>query len=128
MESTSGILFQPRHSGSLVPPEEIIFLSGILVALALLTVRYEEIGGNPIPTIIFDKNPSLFHVFLLALNVGFTAAVMTISLRSKNKSIASVCRKSAVVCCVFAAGVGSCAALSSNIHIDLSSVYSWFTW
>ncbi|KZV38265.1 hypothetical protein F511_36481 [Dorcoceras hygrometricum] len=116
---SGGILFRPSHSGSLFPPEEIIFVSGILVAFVLLAVRYEEIGGNPIPVVIFKNNPTLFHVFLVALNVGFTAAVMTISLRAKNKSIAAICRKSGVVCCVFSAGVVLCAALAATFDVDL---------
>lgn len=119
------LLIKQYHSGSHIPPEEIIFVSGIFVAFALLTVRYEEIGGNQIPVVIFKNHPTLFHGFLLAFNLGFTAAVMTMSLRSRNRPSAWICRNLAVVCCVFAAGVVSCATLASYFPTDFPSVYAW---
>lgn len=66
---------------SLAPLEEIIFWVSFVIAVGLLKLPYEEIGGNPVPTIIFKDKPSFFHTFLLCLNFAFTGTVMTIYLR-----------------------------------------------
>ncbi|KAH6830666.1 hypothetical protein C2S53_010097 [Perilla frutescens var. hirtella] len=91
--------------------EEFIFLLGIVTALALVRSRYDYIEGNPVPVVIFKNKPTHFHGFLIALNFGFTAAVLTMSLRSKSPTLAQFCRRSAVACVVLAAGLLSYSAL-----------------
>lgn len=91
--------------------EELIFLVGIAVALTLLSLRYEYINGNPVPILVFHNKPALFHGFLVALNFGFTASVMTMSLRAKSPTAARFCRRSAVACVAVAAGLLSYSAL-----------------
>ncbi|KAI3443958.1 hypothetical protein Pfo_000623 [Paulownia fortunei] len=97
----------------LAPVEELIFLVGIVTALMLLRLPYEDIKGNPVPVVIFKNKPTLFHAFLIAFNFGFTAAVMTMSLRAKIPTAARFCRRSAVACIAVAAGVLYCSALAS---------------
>lgn len=85
--------------------EDIIFLVGIAVAVALLSLPYQCFNGSPVPIFVFRNKPALFHLFLVALNFGFTASIMTMSLRAASPGAAQFCRGVSVVCVVAAAGL-----------------------
>ncbi|XP_057478292.1 uncharacterized protein LOC130765787 isoform X2 [Actinidia eriantha] len=89
----------------LVPLEELIFGISFMTVFGILQLPYEEIGGNPVPTVIFKDNPSFFHAFLLCLNFAFTGAVITISLREGYPKVARHGRRLAVACMAAAGGI-----------------------
>lgn len=93
----------------IVPPvEEFVFLISFTTVVGVVLRPLQEIDGNLVPVAIFKNNPAFFHAFLIALNFAFTGAVTTMSLREKNPTMASYCRRLAVVSVVVAAGVFCC--------------------
>ncbi|OVA12541.1 hypothetical protein BVC80_9011g56 [Macleaya cordata] len=85
--------------------EEPIFGLSFITAMVLVQLPYEDINGNPVPTIIFHDQPSVFHAFVLAVNFAFTGAVITLCLREEFPKIARNCRRIAVLFSAAAAGI-----------------------
>ncbi|KAI7980534.1 hypothetical protein LOK49_Contig138G00004 [Camellia lanceoleosa] len=90
-----------------VPPLEEMIFGVVYVTGCGFTqfVPYEEIEGNPVPTVIFKDKPSFYHAFLLTLTFAFTASVVTILLRHRYPKIATRCRVLAFASTAIALGI-----------------------
>ncbi|KAJ7943269.1 Na(+)-translocating NADH-quinone reductase subunit D (Na(+)-NQR subunit D) like [Quillaja saponaria] len=83
---------------------QILWVS-IATALALIQFPYQKINGNPVPTIIFNDKPTLFHAFILSLNFSFFGSFTTITLRDRHPRLARCCLLLAVVSMAIGAGI-----------------------
>ncbi|XAR65338.1 hypothetical protein NMG60_11009427 [Bertholletia excelsa] len=112
-------LSQTRRASifSAYPPEETIFGGAFLTAFSLLQLPYERINGNPVPTVIFKDKPSFFHAFLLALNVAFSSAVITMSLRDICPRLTRHSRRLSIVSMATAVGIVGWLVLASSFSL-----------
>lgn len=99
------------------PLEEIIFGMAFLTVFGFLQLPLEDVGGNPVPTILFKDKPSFFHAFLLSLTFAFTGAGITITLREKHPKIARLSRCLAIASTVSAAGILTWLVLPSCLEL-----------
>ncbi|KAH7841790.1 hypothetical protein Vadar_034408 [Vaccinium darrowii] len=105
------------------PLEELIFGTAFLTVFGILQLPLEDVGGNPVPTVLFKDKPSFFHAFLLSLNFAFTGAGITIFLREGYPKIARHSRRLAIAFIVTAAGILTCLVLLScfDKHVSIST-------
>ncbi|XAR65514.1 hypothetical protein NMG60_11009660 [Bertholletia excelsa] len=85
--------------------EELISAAAFLIVFAIQKLPYEQRNGRSVPGGIFKDKSSFFHAFLLALNFGFTGAVISISLRKKHPKASRYCRHLALASMIVAGGV-----------------------
>lgn len=57
----------------------------------ILLFPYEQVNGNPVPTVIFKGLPSTFHAFLLSTVMAFSGAFNALMLSANKPKIARFC-------------------------------------
>ncbi|KAI4357937.1 hypothetical protein L6164_001852 [Bauhinia variegata] len=67
------------------------------MVLSLIHFRYKMVDGSPVPTIIFQDNPSLFHGFKLSLNFSFFGSFTSLTLQHMYPKLSKCCQLLAVV-------------------------------
>jgi len=106
------------------PLEELIFGIAFAAVFGILQLPLEDVGGNPVPTVLFKDKPSFFQAFLICLTSAFTSAVITIFLRQGYPKIARHSRRLAIASTLTAAGilawliVPSCLELVAQIGLQ----------
>ncbi|KAK4422526.1 hypothetical protein Salat_1835100 [Sesamum alatum] len=103
----------------LPPVEEFVFMVSFVTVPALTTQGRD---GNLGPVQIFKNKTIFFRAYLIAINIAFTGAVMTMCLRNKYLKMASYSRRLAVVSVAISAGV-----LSSSLLLPSSTVQDRYT-
>lgn len=57
----------------------------------ILLFPFEQVNGNPVPTIIFKGHPSTFHAFLISVVMAFSGAFNALMLATNKPKIAKFC-------------------------------------
>ncbi|EXB44930.1 hypothetical protein L484_026518 [Morus notabilis] len=76
---------------------KLILWASLATTLALMQLPYQKVDGKLLPTIIFNKQPSLFHAFILSLNFSIFGSFIEIILREEYPRVARSCLLLALV-------------------------------
>ncbi|KAI4314030.1 hypothetical protein L6164_026973 [Bauhinia variegata] len=85
------------ESGKKTQLEGLILSVSAATVLSLIHFHYKTVDGNPVPTIIFQDNPSLFRAFILSLNFSFFGSFTSLTLRHAYPRLSKCCMLLAVV-------------------------------
>ncbi|KAH7554374.1 hypothetical protein ACOSP7_028367 [Xanthoceras sorbifolium] len=68
--------------------DELIFHASCVMVMLLLLLPMKNVNGKPVPTVVFDGLPSIFHAYLVCLMGACYASVCSIYTRDIKPKIA----------------------------------------